>query len=104
VTLEALWAALGSIFTAALGVVLVIREFRRRDRRESLKEIEQCNDEVHALRADFLNYRSWSYGLAMTLTGMGVIVPPAPPPVHAEEKLDDPRSGPPGPEAEGPGA
>jgi len=104
VTLEALWAALGSIFTAALGVVLVIREFRRRDRRESLKEIEECNDEVHALRADFNSYRHWAYELSVSLATHGLPFPPAPPPVHVIKEPDDPRPGPPGPEAEGPGA
>jgi len=102
VTLEALWAALGSIFTAALGVVLVIREFRRRDRRESLREIEQCNDEVHALRADFLSYRTWAYGIAVMLANTGAHVPPAPPPVRAEKESRDDRPGDRGAEAADP--
>jgi hypothetical protein len=70
-----------------------VREFRRRDRKESLAEIELCNDEVHALRSDFLNYRTWAYDLAVTLTGLGVTVQPAPPPEHAVKEPDDRSSG-----------
>ena len=66
--------------------MLVVREFRRRDRRKSIREIEQLSDEIHALRADFLSYRAWSYELATTLTGHGLPFPPAPPPVHVENR------------------
>jgi len=80
---EAILAGIGAIVTAAGGIVLIVREFRRRDRRKSIREIEQLNDEVHALRADFLAYRSWAYDLAVAMTGHGLPVPPAPPPVHS---------------------
>ena len=81
-TLDAILAGIGAIITAAGGIVLVVREFRRRDRKASLQELDQLGDEVHALQADFLNYRRWAYDLAVMLTDMGVHVPPAPPPVH----------------------
>lgn len=66
------------------GVVLVVREFRRRDRRASLAEIEELTREVHALRADMLSYRHWAYDLAVSLTAAGIGFPPAPPPVDKE--------------------
>lgn len=79
-TLDALLAAVAAIVSAALGVVLIVREFRRRDRRESMAEIAQLSEELHALRADMIAYRRWAYDLAVTLTGLGVTVPPAPAP------------------------
>jgi hypothetical protein len=82
VTLDAILAGIGAIVTAAGGVILVVREFRRRDRKASLRALDQLSDEVHALEADFLSYRRWAYDLATMLTDMGVHVPPAPPPVH----------------------
>jgi len=81
-TLEAILAGIGAILTAAFGVALVVREFRRRDRKESRAEIEELNDEVHALRADFISYRQWAYELAVSLTSAGIAFPPAPPPVQ----------------------
>ena len=82
-TLEAILAGIGAIIAAALGVVLVVREFRRRDRRESFAEIAQLSAELHTLRADMMAYRQWGYDLAVKLTDMGIPVPPAPPP-HEE--------------------
>lgn len=83
-TLEAIVAGVGAVVAAALGVVLVVREFRRRDRRASIAEIAQLSATVHALRADSIAYRRWGYDVAVQLTAAGIVVPPAPPPSEAE--------------------
>lgn len=80
--IDAVITAIGAIMAAVGGTVLVVREFRRRDRKESLAQIEQCQDETYTLRADMLNYRHWAYELSVSLAAAGIPFPPAPPPVH----------------------
>lgn len=85
-TLEAILAGIGAIVAAALGVVLLVREFRRRDRRASIAEIRQMSGDLHALRADMIAYRRWGYDLAVMLTERGIPIPPAPPPAPREDQ------------------
>ena len=78
--LEAILAGVGAIVTAAAGVVLIVREFRRRERLASLKEIDEMSAELSRLRHDFLAFRRFAFGLAQMLADRGVDVPPAPAP------------------------
>jgi hypothetical protein len=55
-----------------------------------MRAIEECTDEVSALREDMLNYRGWAYSLSLMLTGQGIHYPPAPPPVHVRSSSDRP--------------
>lgn len=50
--LETILTGIGAILTAAGGTYLLVHEFRRRDRRESQKEIESLEEDLHHVRQD----------------------------------------------------
>ena len=45
--LAAIFTGVAAILTAAGGVVLVVREFRRRDRRDSQRDIDELEPDLH---------------------------------------------------------
>ena len=70
------WAAIatgiGAILTAAGGVTLVVREFRRRDRRAYRQEVDDLSDQLHLCRADFTTFRTWAFELRQRAADAGV--------------------------------
>ena len=71
-------AGIGAILTAAGGCLLVIREFRRRDRIALKKELDDLSVDVAELRSDIVICRRYAYLLRERLADHG-IEPPEPP-------------------------
>lgn len=76
--LTAILAGVGAILTAAGGIVLVVREFRRRDHRAANAEIDVLSDELHRCRHLHLLWRNYAFDLQRRLADHGL--PPPPPP------------------------
>lgn len=75
---EAILTGIGAILTAAGGTVLVVREFRRRDRIESAHEIEELSAEVHECRQLHIRWRRYAFELREMIADLGH-EPPVPP-------------------------
>lgn len=73
-----IFAGIGAILTGAGGVALVVREFRRRDRRAANRQIDDLTAEVTALRHDVITCRRYAYNLAEQMVELGHEVPPRP--------------------------
>jgi hypothetical protein len=71
---------IGAMLTAAGGCALVIREFRRRDRRALKREVDDLAFDVSELRADIVICRRYAYLLAERLAEHGIELPEQPPP------------------------
>lgn len=70
--------ALGTVFTGVTGVVLVVHEFRRRDRRALTDEAGEMGDDLASLRHDLVMCRRYAYDLAVLLADHGHDVPGPP--------------------------
>jgi hypothetical protein len=79
--LQALLAALGAILAAAGGIYLLVKEFRRRDRIASARQIDDLSDELTITRRDLLVYQQWAFDTSQTMASSGM-VPPELPTVH----------------------
>lgn len=79
---ETLIAGIGAILTAAGGCVLVIREFRRRDRVALKQELNDLSVDVTELRADMVICRRYAFLLGELLADNGIEVPEPPPLPH----------------------
>lgn len=82
----AVFAGIGAIITAAGGCILVISEFRRRDRRALRNERDELSRDVSALRNDLVICRRYSFELAEYLTDLGHDVPAAHP-LHDQSEM-----------------
>jgi hypothetical protein len=82
VNLEAIFTGIAAIITAAGGVVLVIREFRRRDRIAMQKEIDDVNEELARLQHDYLELRKFMLQISQLLIEHGIAPPELPIPRH----------------------
>jgi len=85
VDLPTILTGIGAIVTAGGGVVLLVREFRRRDRVESDKELDALSRDLHATRADLIAFRRYAFELRGLLADAGIDQPDAPSP----HELDD---------------
>jgi len=83
VDLAAILTGLAAILTGTGGVILVIREFRRRDRRECQRDVDELVDDLHLLRQDFAEFRRWSFQMQERAIDAGADVsePPLPHPL-----------------------
>jgi hypothetical protein len=83
VDVAAILTGIAAILTAAGGMTLVIREFRRRDRRAYQGEIDELTTELHLLREDFADHRRWAFELQQRASsaGLDVLHPPEPRPL-----------------------
>jgi hypothetical protein len=61
VTIDAILAGIGAIVTAAMGVILVVRELRRRDRIASMRQIDDLSEGLTAARQNLTNYQEWAF-------------------------------------------
>jgi hypothetical protein len=67
-----IFAGIGAILTAAGGVALVIREFRRRDHRSAQRSINDLHADITALRHDVITCRRYAYLLAEQMSELGI--------------------------------
>ena len=85
------WAAIatgiGAILTAAGGVTLVVREFRRRDRAAYRQEVDDLSDQLHLCRADFTTFRTWAFELRQRAADAGVEQDEPPQPRHLVDEV-----------------
>jgi len=84
VSLEAVLLGIGAIISAAGGCALVIREFRRRDRRGMQRLLDDTSDELVVTHQRLVGYRRWGFNLSERLAAHGET---APPPPDAEDGL-----------------
>jgi hypothetical protein len=89
----AIATGIGAILTAAGGVLLVVREFRRRDRRAYRREIDDLSDQLHLCRADFTTFRSWAFELRQRAADAGVEQGEPPQPRHLVDEIPGRRRG-----------
>jgi hypothetical protein len=59
-------------------VILVIREFRRRDHKAMAEQLDAVAHELFVTRQDFIAYQTWGFQVAQTCAGAGLVVPPLP--------------------------
>ena len=71
-------AALGAILTGTGGVVLVLYEFRRRDRRQLRGTLTQIDDDLYRLTEGYIDLRRYSFDLRRRLTDLGETTEPMP--------------------------
>jgi hypothetical protein len=83
VDLAAIFTGMAAILTAAGGMILVIREFRRRDRNACQEDLDQLGEDLHLLRQDYAHFQRWAYLLRQQALEAGVDTsdPPEPRPL-----------------------
>lgn len=86
---DRLSTGVGAVFAGITGVWLVIREFRRRDRKSSVRDIRQLNEEVEALQHLYLEQRRYVYRLVMYMIDQGMDPPLPPAPSFDPGEYDD---------------
>jgi hypothetical protein len=85
VTYGAIWAGIGALITAGLGLALVIRELRRRERMASVHQISALADELLTHQRAVLTYQQWAFMVTQTMLEHG-IQPPVLPEIHLAPK------------------
>lgn len=76
--LAAVFTGIGAILTAAGGTALVVREFRRRERKECDKEIEELSTELHAVRQRVIRLEQWAYRVQRQASHVGIVIEETP--------------------------
>jgi len=74
--LDAILTGIAAIVAAAGGLVLVVREFRRRDRRAAQRELNDVIRQLEALQHDYIELRKFMLQVSELLIQHG-IAPPA---------------------------
>ena len=82
----ALLAGIGAVIAAGAGVIILVRELRRRDRKQSLKEIADLEAALHSRQRTVLSLRQYAFQLGELLADRGV--EPPPPPHETPEPAD----------------
>jgi hypothetical protein len=78
VDLSTLLTGIGALLTGAGGCVLVIREFRRRDRQALKRELDELGLDVAELRTAIIICRRYAFLLVEKLADHGVDIPEPP--------------------------
>jgi hypothetical protein len=72
---QALVAGIGAILTGAGGCIILIREFRRRDRRALTRELDELGRDVMELRESLIVCRRYTFLLSEKLAEKGLGIP-----------------------------
>lgn len=75
---EAIFTGIGAILTGATGVALLVHEFRRKDRREMQKAIDELEAELAVLQHDYLVLRKFLMQISQLLIDHGIDAPEIP--------------------------
>jgi hypothetical protein len=70
-----LLTAIGALVTGAGGCIILIREFRRRDRRALKRELDELGEDVMELRANLIVCRRYAFHLVERLADSGLDIP-----------------------------
>ena len=89
---QAFVAGLGAILTGAGGCVVLVREFRRRDRRALKRELDELGHDVQELRSNLVICRRYTFHLVEKLAahGLGIPYPEEWEQDEIEEKVEEP--------------
>jgi hypothetical protein len=82
VSVEAIFTGIAAIFTAAGGIVLVVREFRRRDRRAAQRELNDVLTQLERLQNDYIELRKFMLQVSELLLEHGINPPSMPESTH----------------------
>ena len=86
----AIFAGIAAVLTAAAGMTLVIREFRRREHNAARREVDAMVEDFYKLDHSYIELRLYCFHLRRQLADLGVESHPAPEPElhdpHAREK------------------
>ena len=80
----ALIAGLVAVITGAAGVLLVLREIRRREHNAARREVTEMVTEFYKLDNSYIDLRLHCFRLRQQLADLGVEVPPSPAPALHE--------------------
>jgi len=77
-SLEAILTGIAAILTAAGAVVIIVREFRRRERRVMQGQIHDLERELEKLQHDYLELRKFMMQISELLVANGIEPPEIP--------------------------
>ena len=80
----AIFAGIAAVFTAAAGMFLVIREFRRREHNAARREVDEMTEDFYRLDQSYIELRLHCFHLRQQLADLGVETHPAPRPALHE--------------------
>lgn len=81
-SIDAILTGIAAILTAAGGIALVIREYRRHDRRIMQRELDDINEELNVLQHDYLELRKFMLQISQLMIEHGIEPPETPVPRH----------------------
>lgn len=76
----AIVAGIGAVIAAAAGLLLVVREFRRREHNAARREVDAMAGDFYQLDQSYIALRLHCFRLRQQLADLGVETPPAPEP------------------------
>lgn len=89
-TLDVILAGIGAIVTAAGGIILIVRELRRRDRVASVRQIDDLTTDLNAVRQEALACEQWAFFASQMMVAQGMTPPKMPDPVRAPPPPEQP--------------
>jgi predicted small secreted protein len=89
---EALFAGIGAVIAAAMGVTLILREFHRREHNAARKEVDEMVVDFYRLDNSYIDLRLHCFRLRQRLADLGEESLPGPEPalhepMHREKRL-----------------
>jgi len=91
VELPTLLTGLGATLLAFSGLMFIIHELRRQDKRDSNRQINELSQETYSLREDVIAWERYSHQLRERLAAEGMEDLPVPPPPHKIEIPAEPK-------------
>ena len=90
----AIFAGIGAVIAAAIGLTLVIREFRRREHNAARREVDEMLVDFYRLDNSYIQLRLHTFQLRQQLADLGIETPnPPEPALHQpqvkEEDVED---------------